>query len=357
MTERLSKFLLDNWNTISPHLPRPEKLRFLLTKGSLGGYGGRVTFLVFSDNNRNPQIVVKVARDPKDIHLLKAEYDSLKYAGQALSVSSKSSLPQVFFLGALASYDILVEECILGKSADALITDCFLNRRTKAVAILDKVCRWHIEFQKEIAVKRNVFCGVHNQQEYVIGPLESFIKLYGLSSNEKDFIGVLKNAILNMGKEKIPFVFEHGDFSPINIIFSSNKFAVIDWGSSKPQGLPFHDLFFLLVWLSGPHAIENLRSAFLSGGKISRISFSLISEYCRELNINTNFVKAFFVLFLANLANKEYSILSRQAERGYIVPLEPFGRGIKYADGTLFKNGIYINLFRYFFEHEKEFIF
>ena len=371
MINNLKEFLLDNWNKILPHIKRPRKLRFIIVKGSLGGYGGRVSFLFFPDNESKPAFIAKIARDPKYDQLISTEYNVLKYIHNSISSSLNDKVPQAFYLGQLKNHKFLIEESIIGKSVDAIISSRILNRKRIGYLILNVISDWLYEFKKEIAAKEVQFMDESNQQQLLSWPIEKFLKIYELTKKEKKFMDDLKNSISDIVKKKYPLALEHGDFSPINIIFTElnfkdSNFKVIDWEESKAKSLPLCDLFFLLTWYDfrnyfnkpeGKIRLNNFGQIFLKNGQHSAIATELIKKYCFNLGIDVSAVKILFPMFLINRANHEYDILSKQANRGYIPIIKPFNQGKNYKNNSLLRNNIYINLFSKFVQQSSEFIF
>lgn len=365
MIEQLKEYLLESRNSALP-LKQPKRLRFLLTKGSLGGYGGRVTFFIFSDGQAYPALIAKIVRDPRDAHLLKTEYDSLKYVRENLSEAMREKIPRVFSLDDIGSYRVLLEEAVRGKSLDAIITGGILGQKNNALRGLNRIVDWLIGFQAELAAKENQQINGLNQNEYFAAPLDTFSSRYAFSGKEKNFLDLLRSELPRIFDTGFPLVFEHGDLSPINILFRRDKFWIIDWAAAKYKGLPLYDLFFLLTWFvfrnyrkekEGGAVLENFNNIFLKDGEYAAAAVRLIKDYCGKLNISLASVKILFAMFLINSANREYAILSRQANRGYIIPVKPFDRGQSYCDGSLLKNGVYLNIFRRFVEQEHRYIF
>ena len=368
MIDRLIFFLLENWDKILPHLRRPHKLRFMVAKGSLGGYAGKVNFFLFADNDNDPAVIAKTVRDPQYDRLLTVEYDSLKYIHSNFSNPLNEKAPRALFLGQIANYKILIEEALTGKSVDAIVTGSLFNRKRLSYHMLNIISDWLIEFKRRSVIKENYHINDSDQRESFYEPIESFLRLYNISEKEKEFLEDMENKIADIVKNKYPLVFEHGDLSPINIIFSKvgDKFWVIDWSCAKIRGLPFCDLFFLLTcfpFCSCPHEFEgivrlnNFAQIFLRNGEYSDISSKLITDYCHKLNIDLSFVQTFFAMFIISRANNEYDILMKQANRGYIPVIRPFDQGKDYRDGGLLKSGVYINLFHKFVEASDQFIF
>ena len=366
MIDQLRDFLLDNWNKILPHLKQPHELRFLIAKGSIGGYGGKVNLFLFVDNEPQPIVIAKTVRDAQSDQLLAIEYNSLRYIHSTLSKSLREKTPQVYFLGQVGIYKVLIEEAVTGKSIDAIVTSNLFSRRQIACRMLKIIFVWLIESKKELNIRENYYINEANHKEYFSNPIEKFLRVYNISGKEKNFINNMENSISDIVKHKYPLVFEHGDLSPINIIYSKDKFWVIDWTCSKTKSLPFCDLFFLLIWFvfcNYPNEVEgivrlnNFDQMFLKNGKYSSIASELIRDYCNKFNIDLLFLKTFFAMFIINRANKEYDILTRQADRGYIPLVKPFDQEMNYKNGSLSKNGLYINIFHRFVENSKKFIF
>jgi hypothetical protein len=369
MINHLKSFLLDNWASTLPAIAPPKKdLKLLLTKGSLGGYGGKVSFFLFTDNQPDPAAIIKTTRRPEYSQLLESEYGALMFIQKNISSHLSVRVPKAFFLGRIGSFDWLIEEAVTGRSADEVITNTvsLAGREKKAAAILNRAIDWLAKFAKESSLIDNRCLGAEALKEYFYDPIDKFFSLYEITGEEKRFLEDIKDNCANLEREGIPLVFGHGDFSPINIILSGEIFWIIDWAASKQKSLPLADFFFFLTWFNfynynssaeGSVRLEACSQFFIKGSKYSFLSSNFLKEYCDILGLDKAVARVFFFLFLISQANEEYAILKNQADMGYILAVKPFDKGKLYKDGSILRSGIYVNLFRKFFKNKDNLIF
>jgi hypothetical protein len=96
----------------------------------------------------------------------------------------------------------------------------------------------------------------------------------------------------------------------------------------------------------GVNRLDNFSSLFFREGKRSELAFSTIKRYLDSMRIDEGMLRPLLVLFLMERANLEFEVLERQGQRGYLIPMKPFGSDAKWADGGLQRCGLYARLFR-----------
>lgn len=363
--ERIKEFILDNWDALLPQEDRPAQLRSMIIKGGLGNCGGRVTILFFGDNDLYPFLAAKISRDPKCDTLVNAEFDALHYLHSSLGPHLKGSIPKAFLMSQVDGYKVLFEEAVRGRALSGIAVGRIRNQRQVLYKTLPIVSKWLADFTKELILRRRESIDQKVSKEYFQDPIENLLRVYDVLGQERDFLESFKSTISDVARQKYPFVFEHGDFTPVNLVFFGNRFSVIDWELAQEKSLPFFDLFTLLIYSNfsslrrapGIYRLHNFSQLFLKDGEYSAFARKVIKDYCDILGIATSSVKTFLVLFLLNRANKEYSMRNRQAQRGYIPVIDPFGQGKNFQDGSLLKNDMSFNLLRKFIEQHSRFIF
>lgn len=362
MVPQLKDYLITNWNRLFGDKVLPQNLSFLEIAGTTSA-PGKVLFLIFKDNSTNPLFLAKVSRNQKDNSLLLCEYNNLQYIDKICSQFIKDSIPRPIFLEEIGNHRVLLETALEGKA----ISETLSFRHPVSKKIISRNCslsidwliRFHIETNcKEKRLERD------NIHTYIEEPIESFCSTFELNTDEIKFFQNLKVIIERLTNRNYPLVFQHGDFTPSNILISQNKFGIIDWEFSRTEGLLLHDLFFFLLWYGFAQCrkdvhdtrLSSFQASFMSKNWYSDLISRCIKEYCKKMHIAEDSIKLFFILFLINLANKEYKDLCRDAERGFINMSKGFsGNGDRSFSG-LIKDGLYVNQSRLFIAQEKYFL-
>lgn len=364
MYELLRDHLTEHWTTYFPGDPKPVSVQLLLTKGSLGNAGGRVTFFVFADHKADPRAVVKISRDPAATRLIDAEHDALRYVHAHAPRAAAGRAPRAIHRGELGSYAFILQDAMNGSSASALITERLSGGAGRAYDIITAAADWLASLQREIAEKQPApFLSAADLTGLIAGYQERYHPAPG--SRPANLLVTMAGMIPGLTQHAYPLFSVHGDFSAINIILNRAELSVIDWEEARPAGLPLYDLFFLLTFFEfGPAAsraegdtrIRTYHDVFTDGGRHAAYAASVIKRYGAACGIDTDHVCALYGFFLLSRALREYDVLAAQAARGFVPIVKPYGSTARYADGSLFRENVYAALLSAYAETRNRFI-
>ncbi|HBB67276.1 MAG TPA: hypothetical protein DCZ93_08240 [Elusimicrobia bacterium] len=346
MMEEIEKIILADPGTFFPRREAPRRLGTLLVKGSLGANAGRVTFLVFRDEETAPSLAVKIARAPAGESLLAAEASGLRFLAEKLSAGVNSAAPKLLHEGNCLGAAFIAEEAVGGIPLGAEMAQCLFSREKKASALLLEASSWLGRLARESGRPAD-------GEKKAVPAAEKFRTRYPLSAGAARFLDGLKADLECLDRE-CRRVFVHGDFSPMNIYFGEGGLRVIDWAESFHGGMPLHDLFFLLTCSvagagpaeeEGTRRLDNFSSLFLREGARSELARAALKRVSNGLDLREGMLRPLLALFLMERANLEYDVLERQGQSGYMLPLRPFGENANWSDGSLLRCGLYGRLF------------
>lgn len=98
-------------------------------------------------------------------------------------------------------------------------------------------------------------------------------------------------------------VWSHGDYKVENVLFNSNAdkvVGVIDWDLSRNEGLPFLDIFYLLLYKEGLVTKNDIRHIF--NDRFLKMQFNpferkVIDAYMRSIQVPDKFIKPMLIMF------------------------------------------------------------
>jgi len=345
MIEEIEKVILAAPRIFFPRRGAPRALATLLVKGSLGQNAGRVTFLIFRDGDPEPSLAAKIARDPSGESLLDAEAAGLRFLADKISPEVGRAAPKLLYQGNCGAAAFVAEEAVAGIPLGAEMTETLFFRERRASARLIEASSW---LGRLAAESRRPAGGTKG----AVRTAEIFKARYPLDDAADRFLDGLGTDLEGLDRE-CPRVFIHGDFSHMNIYFGRGGMRVIDWAESRDGGMPLHDLFFLLTSSvfgqgaeeDGTRRLANFSSLFFLDGGRGELARSAVDKYLESLKLDRGMLKPLLALFLMERANIEYEVLEGQGQRGYLVPMKPFGDGAKWTEGSLLKCGLYARLF------------
>lgn len=351
MYEILRDHLLAQWPAFFPAEQRPASVQLLLTKGSLGDAGGRVTFFVFINDEPAPRAVVKIARDPRENRLIDREHDALRYVHAHAPRTAAARAPRALHRGDLGGYAFILQDAMNGSSAATLLTERLCRNIGRAYDIITSAANWLAELQSEIAGRQ---APPPLSAADLTGLIADYTERYHPAGGtpEADLLKTLADAIPGIAAQKYPMLYQHGDLSAINLVILGHDLAVIDWEDAAPAGLPFYDMFFLLTFFEfGPSAgaegnvrIQTYNDAFTRAGRHADFTASLITKYAAACGCSTAHITELYGFFLLSRAVREHDVLAAQAHRGYVPVVKPYGAAARFSDGSLFRDNVYAAL-------------
>ncbi len=197
----------------------------------------KVVGLVFTDEEEQPRLVIKMPRVPEAVSALRREAAALQ-AVQLQRLEGISGIPQVIFCKEYAGLLLLGETALTGLPLFTQLTAA--NYRELALKATD----W--------------LAGLAGKQPS--RPLESWwnrLVAPVLVDFEAGFGSVIDQARLAETMQilstlgPLPLVCEQRDFSPWNIMIAPDgNLVVLDWESAEIEGLPAMDLIYFQTYLS-----------------------------------------------------------------------------------------------------------
>jgi len=275
---------------------------------------------VFLRDKRVPLCVCKVALDSNLKRHLKVEADALsafKLLGDSYLINS---VPAVIWEGDINSHYVIIESFCSGISMSEYIFK-IRDSKQKLEKLISSVTNWLIRIAKSKKEdnKNNKLSLTGLIKEALLG----YQKAQPLSEYEKSIIqGFCSNT---REEEFIKPILQHGDFSPLNIIYNrkNNVFFVLDWGYANSKGVLLVDLFgFFLNFFAELYEyrrakkrkiifkpfmkniyrplakIEDFLMVFYKEGWQKDLVDKYINKYCDSLNISIGQKEILFIIFI-----------------------------------------------------------
>jgi hypothetical protein len=362
MIYELQNYLFNNWDTLKIPIARPSNLSFMQI-GSLGNYPGKISFLIFEKGGKVPLLTAKALRFQDNNSHLEKEYNNLLYVRSISSDIIKKSVPAPLFYGDIGGCKVLLTNALHGSKINAFSLRRLIIWRGTFRKNFRAAIRWLGQFNKETATKKILTPGEIDC--FLFKPLRSVTGTFNFSAKEKAYIDGVTVSLRDLSKKEILVQCRHGNFSPSNILVSpSNQIGIIGWECFQPEGLALHDiLFFSLVcsfaWVLGNKRgrIHEFKEKFFSINWFSSLFKKSISDYCRNLGIEFDLIPLYFFMMLVNMANKEYEDLCFNRMYGHMEVYEGCSKPVTGTSSEIIKDGLYLNMLRYFIANHGCFIF
>mgnify|MGYP000144320364 CR=1 FL=1 len=275
---------------------------------------------VFSKDKRTPLCICKVALDSNLKKHLKIEASALSSFKLFDDSYLNNSVPDIIWEGDINGHYVIIESFCSGILMSEYIIQ-IRNSKQELENLIFSVTNWLIRIakSKKEDSKNNSLSLMDLIREALLG----YQKAQHLSEYEKNIIQGFCSNIRE--KEFITPVLQHGDFSPINIIYNrnNNSFFVLDWGYANFKGIPLIDLFgFLLNFFAELYEyrrarkrriifkpfmknifrpvarIEDFLMVFYKEGWQKDLVDKYINKYCSSLNISVEQKEILFVIFI-----------------------------------------------------------
>jgi hypothetical protein len=302
---RRQSILISHENTFDMHTP-PEYLDTLASQAGVniqgyrwglvahGEYSTRkVLFYLFKPDDKSPEYIVKLVRDPAYNSRLENEYHALSTLWDK-GVGALNILPKPVFFGYHQGLAILGENAIAGKPFRKMMgnhPDCSYAQRV-------------VQHLKELGIATiDPYSTTPGEAARMLKRLfDSFVRVYQPSRDVQTF---LEKQILVIASCKgiFPLVFQHGDPGAWNILASLNgEVFFLDWESAEPKGIPLWDMFYFLrsfaialARKSGIRdALKGFEQQFLLNGQFRRFTFEALQDYCHKLELPAELVEPLF---------------------------------------------------------------
>ena len=215
--------------------PLPLHLDWMLLTGGAKPIN-KVVGLVFTESDRSPRLIVKLARIAESTAALEREAANLR-AVQALRPDGVRGVPQVLFLQQWAGQTVLGEIALTGHPLYMML------RRDTCLDLAVKVTGWLAALAEHA-----ISCPRSDWWDRLIeATVAEFEQNFGRVIEPEKLQAT--RAILAMLGD-LPLVCEQRDCSPWNVLIADDgELVILDWESAEPRGLPMLDLIYFLTYL------------------------------------------------------------------------------------------------------------
>src|SRR4051812_8903869 len=111
MIPQLRSYLLDHWPSLPLGGPRPRDLSFLVQATGIS----KLCCFVFADDAPAPQWVARLARAPRDNHILVHEYSVITYLRQHGDADTCATIPGPLWTMAISGHMVGIERFLPGR--------------------------------------------------------------------------------------------------------------------------------------------------------------------------------------------------------------------------------------------------
>jgi hypothetical protein len=211
-----------------------------------GDEQSRVVMLPFGRSSHRPLAVVKLERSPPGA-AGDEEQAVLAAVRGRLGAPLRATVPEP--LGAIRADGVAasVETFLPGERLHSRWT----RRRAPLALLLEDLelaSRWLREFGLQ-ARSELITWAAGDAETWVEGPLRSYEQAFGRTPSQSRLFGAARRRAREMAGAELPIVWQHGDFSSLNLFRYGRQVHVIDWEAAAP-GLPLDDLlYFTTRWL------------------------------------------------------------------------------------------------------------
>jgi len=276
--------------------------------------GARVVQVGFSDESPGlPQFVAKFPKLHTSVRRTRHEQMMVARIRRAIGAPDNDSIPTPRALVDTVRGPVSVEEVASGSSLARRCGRWGRSPRAKAED-LRMATAWLIRFHGENAIGDSRW----DEERLVASvdrPLAEFVSRFGTTDAELELFAATRAAARELLGQRLPVVWEHGDFTIWNIFRDGDRIRVLDWEHSR-AGLPLVDLIRLTT-----HWHEAVRDLSTPDGRCSgfadlftgnaehpatREALAALDRYEEALQIDRRFRSVFVVLSRVELAVRRY---------------------------------------------------
>jgi aminoglycoside phosphotransferase (APT) family kinase protein len=224
-------------------LRRPDLYPLLLVHGD---ERSRVVMLPFAPDSPEPIAVVKIQRRPPPVDAASRDQQTLGAIRPRLTPELQATIPEP--LGAVrgTGFSAAIESFLAGEWLHARWQRSL--RLGELVEDLELARDWLTEFHAQSRVELRPW-GESEREEWVERPLAAYEETFGVTAAESALFAQTRRIARELLGLPLPIVWQHGDFSSLNVLRSGSTISVLDWESAAP-GLPLEDLlYFVTRWL------------------------------------------------------------------------------------------------------------
>jgi aminoglycoside phosphotransferase len=306
-----------------------------------------VVFLLLDRRSGEPSVVAKIARLPEYADRLAREAELLD-AVQRTRPGGYDTIPRLVALGQREEHLVVVQTALVGRAIDHAT---MRRRRAECVpavlAWLDDLPHFPDARAAEPAwYERLVEAPLERLAEALAGEAESL----QLVERTRELLQPLRDA-------ELPLVVEHGDVNHPNLIWlRDGRVGVVDWELAQLRGLPGHDLFFFLAYVSFAaerawterHRLRVFHETFLVPEAWARAP---AARYAERLELPVPLLRP---LFVACWARRTAGLVER-VEGGALMPTsEPAGPALGHlrrSTAAYIQQNAYFALWRHALDH------
>jgi hypothetical protein len=303
----LETFLKDNWQRLAlDRFGSPDRMSCVLATPRFRA-SGHVVFLVLSDWLTTPILVGKVPRLPGDDRPLAREAANLR-ALQLVRAGGFDCVPQLVAFETKPPQSLLLETAVIGAPIRL--------RASGPTSTIDKVVDWLIEFHSTTMRSSETVASWY--ERLADEPGDRFLTLFRGDSVERHLVDRTAAIGRALRDRDVPLVFEHGDFSPPNILVGHDgTIGIVDWELAEPDGLPALDLFFFLTAAAFARDGASTDQAYLASFRRaffgpSAWALPYITRYAHRLGLSGHLLAPLFVLcwsrYVTTLAGRLHDI-------------------------------------------------
>lgn len=250
-------------------------------------------FFVLKAGYDQPILVIKLPRLAGDHGRLDKEVENLRKL-HGMQEGGFDSIPRVVAYEDCSGHKLLVETMVKGE----VMRRSLVKRKTDnciftVLEWLDKISKASVVSSEQVP---NWF------EELVESRLRILENGWPLSDRERVFLDRTRELVAPLRDERLPLVFEHGDFSAPNILIEEKSgLGVVDWELAEPLGIPAADLFFFLSYVafsrSGAEEPGDYLKAFQEAFFLPKgWTKPYVLHYGELLKISPDLLKPLFVL-------------------------------------------------------------
>jgi aminoglycoside phosphotransferase (APT) family kinase protein len=207
-----------------------------------------VVHLVLGAAGPDPKLVVKLPRLAGGDSFVRREAANLEAV--ARSAREPGSIPRLVALEPHAGRTLLVQSAVEG---DVL-------ERSRVRRDPERWCAAALTWLLPLAQGGEPrWLGPEDLARLVTAPLARLEASAEFSQAERSALARTRNLVEQLRGRRLPATFEHGDFSPPNVLRQPfGRLGVLDWEGAEPIGMPGSDFFFFLGYVA--FARENAAS-------------------------------------------------------------------------------------------------
>jgi aminoglycoside phosphotransferase len=258
-----------------------------------------IIIFVLDEKNRSPVLLAKVPRLPGADGQLQREARNLRCA-QRSREGGYRSIPRVVAFEENSGHRFLVETVVPGRPVrpDTI--------RLRPEETIQATIDWLFDFQSASAADSQPLeklLGGRVAEQLAI--LDRFLPESG---EERAALETTWSEIEVLAQSGLCTVFEHGDFSPPNILRDGEgNIGIVDWELAEPQGVPLTDVLFFLTSAAfararagnGQRRVRAFQNAFYGDDPWA---CKFVGQFCERFEIDPDLVRPLMVLCWARYA-------------------------------------------------------